>query len=193
MKDKINSPKGRVNLFQITDDGIWLPQACTTNTVLYDWGFIAAKAIGEGDKSYRVNVMYIEFENTDPATIPSFTRDEGRSYYTGLSDPRDYLRVELIGLPSITIEDGYESYFTAGETGNLLTFFAQSSGSTGVNGTTFSAAAGSIISGAALVAAPVFADSTQDVVFSRTYFVEADQVAKQASSQVGISWEVPFT
>jgi len=198
MKDKINSPKGRVNLFQITDDGVWLPQARTTNTVLYDWGFIAAKAIGEGDQSYRVNVMYIEFENvspsTDPATVPSFTRDEGTAYYTGLSDPRDYLRVELLGLPGISIESGYESYFTAGETGNLLTFLAQSSGSTGVNGTTFSTAQNSKVSGAALVAAPVFADSTQDVVFSRTYFnPTSDQVLKQASSQIGLSWEVPFT
>ena len=78
--------------------------------------------------------------------------------------------------------------------GNLLTFLAQSSGSTGVNGTTFSAAQNSKVSGAALVAAPVFADSTQDIVFSRTYFdPTSNQVLKQASSQIGLSWEVPFT
>lgn len=195
MKDKINSPKGRVNLFQIADDGIWLPQACTTNTVLYDWGFIAAKAIGEGDKSYRVNAMYIEFENTaGSVSVPSIDRSEGLTYYNGLAGNQDFLRVELIGLPSITIESGYESYFTEGVDGNLLTFFAQSSGTAGVLGNaSFGSAHNSKIFGAALVATPVFSDRTKDVVFSRSYFESADQVAKQASSQVGINWEVPFT
>ena len=199
MKDKINYPKGRVNLFEVTDDGVWTPRAHTNNTVLYDWGFIAAKTIGEGDQSYRVNAMYIEFENVSPSStavsIPTFTRDEGLTYYNGLSGNQDFLRVELIGLPSISIESGYESYFTAGETGNLLTFFAQSSGTTGVLGNaTFGSANNSKIFGAALVAAPVFADRTKDVVFSRTYFASSsDQVLKQASSQVGLSWEVPFT
>ena len=144
--------------------------------------------------------MYIEFENvaspgTDAVGIPTFTRDEGLTYYNGLSGNQDFLRVELIGLPSISIESGYESYFTAGQTGNLLTFFAQSSGTAGVLGNaTFGAANYSKVFGAALVAAPVFSDRTKDVVFSRTYFDPAsNQVLKQASSQIGLSWEVPFT
>ena len=198
MKDKINFPKGRVELFQVTDDGVWIPQAQATNTVLYDWGFIAAKAIGEGDASYRVNTMYIEFENVSPSStavaIPTFTRDAGLTYYNGLAGNQDFLRVELLGLPAISIESGYEAYFGANE-GNLLTFVAQSSGTAGVLGNaTFSAANNSKVFGAALVAAPVFADRTQDVVFSRTYFTpDTNQVLKQASSQIGLSWEVPFT
>tara|TARA_Y100001973_G_C5208638_1_gene343597 strand:- start:7 stop:603 length:597 start_codon:yes stop_codon:yes gene_type:complete len=198
MKDIPNYPHGRVQLYQVDSNNVWTPQANTTNTVLYDWGFIAAKAIGEGDSSYRVNAMYIEFENvaspSDTVSVPTIDRSEGLTYYNGLSGNQDFLRVELIGLPSITIEDGFESYFTEGETGNLLTFFAQSSGTTGVLGNaTFGSANNSKIFGAALVAAPVWADRTQDVVFSRSYFATSDQTLKQASSQVGITWEVPFT
>ena len=198
MKDIPNYPHGRVQLYQVDSNNVWTPQANTTNTVLYDWGFIAAKAIGEGDSSYRVNATYIEFENvaspSDTVSVPTIDRSEGLTYYNGLSGNQDFLRVELIGLPSITIEDGFESYFTEGETGNLLTFFAQSSGTTGVLGNaTFGSANNSKIFGAALVAAPVWADRTQDVVFSRSYFATSDQTLKQASSQVGITWEVPFT
>jgi hypothetical protein len=197
MKDKIEFPKGRVELFQVTDDGVWIPHAQATNTVLYDWGFIAAKAIGTGDGSYRVNTMYIEFENVaapaDAVGIPSFTRDEGLTYYNGLAGNQDFLRVGLLGLPTISIESGYEAYFGADE-GNLLTFLAQSEGTAGVLGNaTFSAANNSKVFGAALVASPVNADRTKDVVFSRTYFAVADQVLKQASSQICLSWEVPFT
>jgi hypothetical protein len=142
--------------------------------------------------------MYIEFSNvTDPAdavSLPSFTRDEGLSYYTGLSgsSTNDYLRVPLIGQPTISIETGFESYFTEGVDGNLLTFFAQSAGGTGVHSKTFANGSNSKIFGAALVAAPVNADPTKDIVFSRAYFASADQTVKQTSSQVGITWELPF-
>lgn len=193
----ISTPKGRVELFHIAEGGIWTSLCRTSNTVLYDWGFIAAKAIGQGDRSYRVNKMYIEFENVvapgDAVAVPTFTRNEGLSYYNALSGTQDFLRIDINDLPSITIDSGYEAYFTAGVTGNLLTFIAQSAGTAGVLGNaTFSAANNSKIFGAALVASPVDADRTKDIVFSRTYFPVVNQVLKQASSQVGLSWEVPF-
>ena len=200
MQDIIVPPKGRLWVSHVDQaKKNWTPATSVTlNTVLYEWGFIAAKTIGHGDPTYRINTMYIEFSNvTDPAdavSLPSFTRDEGLSYYTGLSgsSTNDYLRVPLIGQPTISIESGFESYFTEGVDGNLLTFFAQSAGGTGVHSKTFANSSNSKIFGAALVAAPVNADATKDIVFSRAYFASADQTVKQTSSQVGITWELPF-
>ena len=39
---------------------------------------------------------------------------------------------------------------------------------------------------------PEQADYTQDLVFSRFYFDTANQIAKSASSNVGIEWDVPL-
>jgi stage V sporulation protein SpoVS len=206
MTEKLAAPEGRVGLWQIPDnlscDGSdSSPRqivGVTTNTALYKWGFAAAKALGEGDMNYRINAMYIEYENVtlpgNTVTVPSFTRDEGLSYYTGLSSSsvKDYLRLELNITPSITIESGYESYFTSNVDGNLLTFFRQSAGTQGEHTRTFSDSVNSKIYGAALVVAPDFSDSSQDIVFARAYFAEADQTLKQASSQVGVTWELPF-
>ena len=194
MQDILSPPKGRLQLFNVASDALWTPASeVTLNTVLYEWGFIAAKTIGQGDPAYRVNMMYIEYENTSGSiTAPTIDRAEGLTYYSGLSGNKDYLRVPLIGQPTISIEAGFESYFMADVTGNLLTFFAQSTGTTGVLSNAFSNAANSKIYGAALVAAPVAADSTKDIVFSRAYFASSDQTVKQASSQVGITWELPF-
>lgn len=197
MQDMLSPPKGRLHIHRV-DGEIWTPVAGPIqNTVLYDWGFIAAKALGHGEAIYRINAMYIEFSNVaapgNAVNVPTFSRDEGVSYYNSLSGSNDYLRVPLIGLPSITIETGFESFFTAGVDGNLLTFHAQTAGTVGVKqDLPFSDTVNSKIFGGALVAAPVFADSTQDIVFSRSYFASADQTLKQASSQVGITWELPF-
>ena len=200
MQDIMLPPKGRLWVSHVDQaKGSWVPATkVTLNTVMYEWGFVAAKTIGHGDPAYRINTMYIEFSNvTDPAdavSVPSFTRDEGLSYYNGLSgsSTNDSLRVPLIGQPTISIESGFESYFTEGVDGNLLTFFAQSAGGTGVHSKTFANGSNSKIFGAALVAAPVNADPTKDIVFSRAYFASADQTVKQTSSQVGITWELPF-
>lgn len=198
MQDIINAPKGRVEMFRISEGGIWTSLFKTTNTLLYDWGFIAAKAIGHGDRSYRVNMMYMEFENVvapgDAVAVPTFTRDEGLSYYNALSGTQDFLRVPISGLPDITIDSGYEAYFTAGVTGNLLRFIAHTEGIASVLGNaTYGVANNSKIFGAALVAAPVEADRTKDVVFSRTYYPAVNQVLAQASTNLGLFWDIPFT
>lgn len=203
MLDVLTAPKGRLRLHCVKasehagQPDIWIPLGNSLNTVLYKWGFIAGKTIGHGDRDYRINTMYIEFENvtspTDTVSVPSIARDEGTSYYEGLSSSsvRDYMRVSLIGDPTISIESGFESYFTEGVDGNLLTFFAQTAAPS-IHGKTFSSVVNSKIFGAALVAAPVAADRTQDIVFSRGYFDIAQQTLKEASSQVGVTWELPF-
>jgi hypothetical protein len=155
------------------------------NQIQYSWAYIVAKAVGQGDPTYRIGGMYIEYKNVaspgDTVSVPSYTRGAGLSYYTSLASTYDYLRVPLSALPTITIQSGYESYFTAPE-GNVMTFFAQTSGTTGELGRAFSDGSNSKAFGVALVATPDWSDSTQDVIFARTYFDTGDQQLKVAES-----------
>lgn len=168
------------------------------NQIQYSWGTVAAQTIGLGNRDYRINAMYIEYENVaspgDAVTVPSYGREEGVEYYQDLelSATRDFLRMPLIANPTIGIETGFESYFTEGVDGNKLTFYSQTQGSSGFHGKSFSDSVNSKIFGVALVATPVFADATKDIVFSRTYFDTANQTLKLASSQVGVTWDIGF-
>lgn len=197
MRDKAIVPHGRASLWCIEPTG-WRRIATTPNLTMVDWGFIAAKCLGHGDSDYRLRGMYIEFQNVaapgDAVTPPDFVATEGISYYNGLSGSpdTDFIRAATVGQPEIRIETGYESSFTDGVDGNLLVLFSQTLGSTGVHGQTFSDGANSKVFGAALVAAPVWADRTRDKIFARAYFDVSDQLIKPAAGQVGISWEIPF-
>jgi hypothetical protein len=198
IKERNPELSGRIRLWDISDHGLWVPRsAFKPNQIQFDWGYIAAQCIGKGNSKYKINAMYIEFDNVadegDPVTIPSYDRGEAIEYYDDLinSGTRDYLRVPLRMSPDISIEPGFENYFAEGE-GNLLTFFAQTTGVEGVHGKTFSNGVNSKICGCALVATPVFADRTQDRVFSRTYLAVDDQTVKQVSGQSGIEWQVSF-
>lgn len=159
-------------------------------------GFAIAKTLGLGDSSYKINRMYLEFENVAaPGTavsVPTFLVTAGLAYYQGLLAPKDYLSVPLLGQPTLSIATGYESYFTAGVDGNKLTFLAQSVGSVGVNGTAFSNALNSKIYGVALVAAPDSGDPTEDIVVARGYYSVADQMVKPAAGQVHVSVDIEF-
>jgi hypothetical protein len=194
--------RGRIAVGKFDEQkGLWLPTHYQQNQIQYSWGFIAARQLGfkkqVGRYDYTISGMYIEFENVadpeDPVTIPTYERSEGRDYYDGLmaSGTRDYLRVPLRMEPALSIAEGYEDYFEEGE-GNMLTFFALSSGATGVHGKTFSSGANSKICGFALVAMPVFADATLDVIAARTYLAEENQQVKDASAQAGVTWELIF-
>lgn len=195
--------RGRIGLWDIDErTGLATFRHCKPNQIQTSWGVIAAHQIGfrqqAGRLSYAISAMYIEFENVpdpeDAASIPDFSADEGLDYYDGLlgSGVRDFLRVPLRMEPTLTVAAGYENRLPADE-GNVLTFFAQTSGVEGVHGKTFSDSVNSKICGAALVATPVFADRTRDIVFARTYFEVADQTLKLPSSQAGLTWEISFT
>lgn len=184
---KVHEVRGR-NLGQVLHR--WVePITYCSNQIQYDWGLIAANALGIGDTSYRISAMYIEFENVaspgDPVSIPAFGRDEGTEYYDNLqsSGSRDFLRVPLIQQPLIGAA-GASDEFTK------MTFFSLSQGTEGVHGKTFSDGVNSKVFGAALVATPVFADRTQDIVFARGYYAVSEQTLKEASHQVGLTWEV---
>jgi hypothetical protein len=200
-KDSISGVRGRVTLWRVTDSGLTLPVHTQPNQIQYSWGTIAARQIGyrrqAGRPDYHVSAMYIEYENVatpeDPVTEDdNFDRTLGIEHYNALSGSRDYLRVALTLEPTLGISTDYAEYFTPGENGNQLTFFAQSSGTAGVNALPFSHAVNSKVYAAALVATPDFNDRTKDVVFARTVFDLEDQITKEASSQIGITWDIAF-
>jgi len=168
------------------------------NQVQYSWGTVASECIGKGNRNFRISAMYLEFENmsnpSNAVTAPTYERDEGLEYYQALesSGVRDYLRVPLLLPAGVDIATGFESYFTEGVNGNRLTFYSQSQGAVGVHGKVFSDSVHSKLFGVALVATPVFADPSQDVIFSRTYLTSDKQGLKQASKSLGITWRIIF-
>lgn len=201
---KINNSlvRGYVTLWQIDEKtGLRTPIVSKPNQIQFSWGFIAAQQLGYRPNpqrpSYHVSAMYIEYENVAdpelPISVSAFSRDIGIDYYNDLatSAAQDFLRVPLRLEPALNVSPGYEEYFSAGQ-GNQLSFFAQTSGIAGVHGKSFSQAVNSKIYAASLVAAPIFSDRTQDVIFARTYFDVGDQTTKEASSQVGITWDISF-
>lgn len=160
---------------------------------LYTWGEIVCRLL-EGDPAFKINAMYLEYENQAdpdvPVTAPSFDRDEGIEYYASLAgDPlRDFLRVPLLANPARGVTAGLEAAVAF----NQLTFAAQSEGSIGVHGKEFSDAVNSKVFGVALVAAPVWGDRTRDLIFGRSYYASTKQIPKRASSQVVASWVEKF-
>lgn len=172
------------------------------NQIQYSWGFIAAKQLGfrpQPDRmNYHISALYIEFENVtnpeDAVAVAPFERDLGVNYYNSLVDSssRDFLRIPLTLEPAGSVSAGYEAYLPIEQQLNKLTFFVQTAGNSGVFGKTFSHTVNSKVYAAALVAAPKYDDRTKDVIFARTIFAADNQVTKEASSQIGITWDIAF-
>lgn len=159
------------------------------NLILREWGAIVGRLLLREGTKFGISGMYIEFANdASPVSPPSYDRgpDSGVEYYNSLSDDAtlDYLRVQLVaGVLNVSDDTLYPK-------GNQPTFFAMTGGTTGVHGKAFSEVANSRVIGAALVATPEADDATQDLVLSRFYFDEADQIPKLATGQVGIEWQL---
>ena len=200
--------RGHVTLWRVDDaTGLMTPLHSQRNMILLSWGHAAARALGyrsiAGRPSYHISTMYIEYENVanpeDPVSVSSFERDLDLDYFSdlALSGTQDFLRVPLRLEPTLGIaaqtELDYPGYFTDGVDGNQLTFFAQTSGIAGIHETDFGGAGvNSKVYAATLVAAPFPDDRTKDVLFARTTFEVENQVVKEASSQVGITWDIVF-
>lgn len=187
-----NSVRGRVRLHEVDHSRLlirpitrWKP-----NLVLYDWAAILTKLLTAGNSDYKIDGMYLEYENVaspgDTVAAPAYDRSGGRAYYDTLSGSgtKDYLRVPMTAA-QITSSD--EDDFPEG---NVMTFFAQSQGVVGTHGKAFASANNSKIYGGALVALVDPDDATRDVVFSRFYFDAADQQVKLSTSQLGLEWEI---
>jgi hypothetical protein len=199
------SVRGAVTLWRIDEiTGLKTPIGTKSNQIQVWWGHIAAKQLGfrrQPDRDdYFISGMYFEFENqADPlatVTTTTFDRNLGVAHYEALSSnaTRDFLRVPLRLEPTISVMPGSEgaTVLTAADLGNQLTFFAQTAGTQGVHGKTFSHVTNSKIFSAALVAMPRFADRTRDLIFARINFDPGNQTSKEASSQIGITWDIAF-
>jgi len=154
-----------------------------SNLILYGAADILAQLIA-GNADYKINAMYIEFENTGgpPVIPPAFDRSGGRAYYDGLGAGKDYLRVPILVSPALSASGvAYQN--------NQATFFAVTEGVAGVHGTTFDIT--SVVYGAALVAAPDIGDQSQDIVFSRVY-TEIGSIQKEVGHEVGVTWTIGF-
>lgn len=150
------------------------------NDVLTSWADIVGPLLrGSPDgKRWMIGGMYLEFENNGGAAVtpPTVDREEDAiAYYASLSShpTRDYLRVPL-------------AYSTQED--NEIKFYARSQGVTGVHGKAFSSAQDSRVYGGGLVAFPVFADASQDVVFSRLYFEDPDDQKIKGRGEIMLEW-----
>jgi len=160
------------------------------NTVMNGSADVLARLMG-GNAAYNIGYMYMEFENlatpeSDPS-VPTYTKDEGLEYYTGLNSSltTDFLRVPILVTPGISTTD--EDY-----AGNMVTFTAITTGDlTGFWGREFSEAANSVIYGGALVSAPIPAAPTNDIIVCRNYPAGA-KVPKVSGEQVCMVWSVEF-
>lgn len=193
--------RGAVTIWRVADKtGEKTKHGQQKNQIQYTWGFIAAKNLGfrpNADRpSYHISTLYVEFENQSDASVnipvSTFSREIDTAYYTELSGQRDYLRLPIIIEPTLGVSAGYNEYLPVNQSANQLTFFVQTSGTTGVHGLPFSSAANSKVYAAALVASPDFGDPTKDAIFARTMFTTANQITKEASSQIGITWDIAF-
>lgn len=197
--------RGHVSVWRVDEKtGLKLPLFSQANQIQYGWGFIAAKQLGyrrQPDRlDYHISAMYIEYENLDPElpiSTPSFSRNVDITYYNSLvnSQTRNFIRVPLSIEPALSVSTGYDANLPVDQAGNQLTFFAQTSEARVVYAgeeRQFSSSTNSRVYAAALVAAPVLSDRAKDVVFARTVFSAGNQVTKEASSQIGITWDVAF-
>jgi hypothetical protein len=195
---------GKIKLWRVPETGPKILLASQPNQIQFSWGFVAAQQLGRRRSAerpdYAISALYIEYENQDDPEEPvavasSFVRSLGVEYYNAMSDSadRDFLRVPIIIEPAITVSSGYEANLPVNQQGNQLTFFVQTAGAFGANGLPFSHTVNSKVFAAALVAAPVFSDRTKDVVFARTVLNVDNQITKEASAQIGITWDIAFT
>lgn len=163
-----------------------------SNLFMRQWASIVAPLLATGDISRRVALMYIEFANVaapgDVAPVPTYDREDSSAlnYYLGLasSPSNDYVRVPMI---AATISSTDVSIWPLG---NHISFFAMTQGSVGEHGKELSEAANSVVIGGALVAQVAPSDPSQDLVLNRFYFNPADQMAKLATGQLGVEWDI---
>jgi len=179
--------RGDVQLFQANEGGIrWPHGKPTRNQILYAWGTAVSNLLlnTKDGLNYYIGGMYVEFSNSGlPVNpTPTITRDAGRDYYASLANPLDYLRIP------ISLKGDGSSNESLFPEGNQSVFYAQTAGSVGMNGRTFSDVANSRVYGGALVVFRDPDDHTQDLVFSRFYFASASQLVKVAGQQIGIQW-----
>lgn len=157
------------------------------NIIPYQGADVLARILA-GDASYVPGAMFFEFENTAGSpTVPTPLRSEGIDYYLSdlaLEATKDYVRAPLVVTPAISASGSdYD--------GNQVTFFAVTSGLTGIHGKTFDQSVNSKVYGVALAATPEPTQYTQDKLFSRSYS-GFSAVPKEDGYQIGGQYIIRF-
>ncbi len=166
---------------------LWVPNMVTRDATGPLVRLLANQLDG---KVYHIRAVYLEFENNPGGDVDvpddeDIDRTEGYDYYHNLSGTRDYLRVPVLASAVSSSSEDYPN-------GNIMTFFAQTAGTTGVNGTDYGADEDSVIYGAALVVSPDYDDEAQDIVFARTYFDGPNQLPAVDGSQISLAWQQTY-
>ena len=120
---------------------------------------------------------------------PTVDRADSLNYYNDLNSNdanQDYLRIPLIATEEATSDP------VLYPKNNISRFIAQTAGTVGVHGNTYSDGSNSRVYGGALVAYLDESDASQDIILSRFYFPAANQILKPAGSQAGITWSTTF-
>ena len=140
-------------------------------------------------QGYCLNAVYAEFCNgIAPPSVSPLPQD-GRAYYAALAANGPGQNCDFLRLP-ISFAPGLDSTNPALYTANRLTVAGLTSGLTGVGGLPFSAGAGSVVYGWAVVAAPVLSDMTRDLVYARFY---GTAVAKTDPDEIQFWLRLPVT
>lgn len=165
--------------------------------IMREWAKALLQSLALGKTDYRINGMYIEYENVaDPDEAidpPDFSEDDSIEYYRNLADPRDFLRVPLWSTPALSVASGDEALFDGeGVNFNQGEFCAYTSGTSGFNGRDFSAAVKSKVFGIGLVVVPDWDDQTKDILVLRDYYTSDKQIVKSANRQIGVSFRQKF-
>jgi len=185
--------QGYSRVFNTMVMGQWDHLHSQPNAFLYEWGAIVQNLLrGSPDgKSYNIGGIYFEFDNSGSAVDPPPTVDRADSlnYYNDLNSNdanQDYLRIPLIATEEATSDP------VLYPKNNISRFIAQTAGTVGVHGNTYSDGSNSRVYGGALVAYLDESDASQDIILSRFYFPAANQILKPAGSQAGITWSTTF-
>ena len=188
LTDTNSPPTGHLTLRVIDEQaGCLVRQFSKKNLIMYAGADLMARALaGQGN---MIDYLYLEFTNSTVPTDPLIgsPRDVGIAYYNSLAAPKDYLRIPITAIPVVSATGA--SYLT-----NSVMFSGMSAGQTlGRHGVAFTNST-SIVYGAALATKyNASADPSQDIVFSRNYFVGAGQpITKVANQQVAAFWSINF-
>lgn len=175
--------KGRARLGYADGDELDF-DAWKSNLQVRTWFAAFGPLLLAGDVRYVASHMLFEYVNTGGSvTPPSFDEVDDIDYYLGITSDvnRDYLRVPILttGYGKTDIDLAYN---------DILKFHSRSSGTAGVNARAFTAGAGSRVIGGGLVAAPVPADRTQDILIARWY--AGSPKTKVDGSEISLDWEL---
>ncbi len=157
------------------------------NIIPYQGADVMARVLA-GDITWAPGAVYFEYENTaGVVTVPTPVRDENIDYYLStlaLEAAKDYIRIPLV-VPAAFTASG------ADYEGNQVTFWAVTSGTTGVHGKAFDKSVDSKVYGVALAATPTPDQYTLDKLFSRSY-TGFDPVPKEDGYQIGSQYLIRF-